>query len=84
MPSSRLAAEQVALGRAPVLAVDAADAVAATAEAHPDRQPGREQALDRLEGERIADQRQRLEQDQVGRLVLEDAREQVERAAALG
>ena len=84
LEAPRRPAEQVPLGRAPVLPVDAADAVAAATEADPDGQPGRQQALDRLEGERVADQRQRLEQDQVRRLVLEDARQQVERAATLG
>jgi hypothetical protein len=61
-----------------VLAVDAADAVAAAPEAHPDREPRPEQRLDRLVRQRIANQRQRLEQDQVGRLLVEDPREEIE------
>ncbi len=73
------APEEVSLGRAPVLAVDAAHAVAAAAERQPDRQPGLEQELDRLERGGIADQRERLEQDQIGRLVLEDAPKQPDR-----
>jgi hypothetical protein len=65
-----------------VLAVDAADAVAAAAEADPDRQPGAEGDLDR--GDRLlAQQRHRLEQEQVGRILLESPREQAQRLQAL-
>ena len=75
-------AEEVTLRRAPVLAVDAADAVTAAAERDPDGEAELEELPD--EGERLglADQRERLEQDQVGLLVVEDLREQAGRAAA--
>ena len=75
------ATEEITLRRAPVLAVDAADAVTAAAERDPDGEAELEELLD--EGERLglADQRERLEQDQVGLLVVEDLREQARRAA---
>ena len=76
------AAEEVALGRAPVLAVDAAHAMAAAAVREPDGQAGLEQQLDHLVGRGLADQRQRLEQEHVGRIVLEHPREQLDRLAA--
>ena len=75
------AAEEVALGRAPVLAVDAAHAVAAAPVGEPHGQPGLEQQLDHLERRRIADQRQRLEQQHVRRVVREHACEQLDRLA---
>ena len=75
------AAEEIALGRPPVLAVDAADAVAAAAERDPDGEAQLEELLDESERLGLADQRERLEQDQVGRLVVEDLREQAGRAA---
>ena len=46
--------------------------------------PRRDGQLDRLEREAVADQRHRLHQEEVGRVVLEDAREQPERRHALG
>ena len=66
------AAEGVALGAAPVLAIDPADAVPAAPEAQPHRDPGVQQGLDGGVGG-AAHQRQGLEQDQVGRLLLERA-----------
>ena len=77
------AAERVALGPAPVLPVDAAQAVPAAPERQPDRKPGVEQRLDRGEQRRPHD-RERLEQDEIGRLVGEEPREQPDRALALG
>ena len=76
------AAELVALGAAPVLAEDAAHAVAAAAEAHPDRDARGDQRLDHLVGQTFADQRHRLEQDEVGRILLEDAGQQRQRLLA--
>ena len=67
------AAEEVALGRAPVLPEDAAHAVPAAPEGEPDREPGLEQPLDGLVGRRVADESERLEQDQIRRVLLEDA-----------
>ena len=84
LEAPRGAAEEIALGRAPVLAVDTADSVSAAAEREPHRQPGLEQQLDRLEGRGVTDQGQRLEQDQVGRGILERARKQRHRLALLG
>ena len=75
------AAEEVALRRAPVLPVDAAHAVAAAPVGEPDRQPGLEQQLDHLERGRVADQREGLEQQHVGRVVREHACEQLDRLA---
>ena len=83
LEAARRAAERVALGAAPMLAVDAADAVPAAAEAEPHRQPGLEQRLDRRV-RRAAHERQRLEQDQVGPVLLERAREQADRLATVG
>ena len=83
LETPRRAAEGVALGSAPVLAVDAAHAVTATAKAHPHRQPGRQQRLDRRVG-RAPHQRHRLDQDQVRRLLLEGPRQQPDRLAAVG
>ena len=83
LEAARGAPERVALGAAPVLAVDAAYAVAAAAEAEPHGQAGAEQGLDgRVR--RAAHERQRLDQDQVGRVVLERPREQPDRLAAIG
>ena len=78
------AAEEVTLRRAPVLPVDAADAVTAATEAHPHGKPGLEQTLDRLERQRVANQGQRLEQDQIGRLILEHPTEEIERSPPAG
>ena len=75
------AAEGVALRRAPVLAVDAADAVPAAAEREPDREPGLEQQLDGLEGLGVADRVSVSSSSEVGRLLLEDPREQLDRLA---
>ena len=83
LEAARGAAERVALGTAPVLAVDPTDTVAAAPEAQPHGQAGREQRLDRLIG-RGADERQRLDQDQVRRLVLEGAGQQADRVAPVG
>ena len=80
LEAARGAAEEIALGRPPVLPEDTAHAVPAAPEGEPDRQPRLEQQLDRLEQLRIAHERQRLEQDQVGRLLGEHAGEQLERA----
>ena len=60
-----------------------ADAVPAAAEAEPYRQAGLQQARDGVIG-RIPHQRERLEQDEVGPLLLEQAGEQVDRLRALG
>ncbi len=76
------AAEEVALGAAPVLAEHAAETVPAAAEAEPDRVAAVHQRLHRLERE-LVDQRHRLEQDEVGRLVLEYTREELEALQAL-
>ncbi len=81
LEAARGAAEGVALRRAPVLAEDAADAVQAAPEGEPHREAGLLQQLDGLERLRVADQGQRLEQQQVGRLLLEDPREQLDRAS---
>ena len=78
LEAPRRAPEEVALGRAPVLAEDAADAVAAAAEREPDRQAELEEELDGLEGLRLADQRQRLEQHEVRRVLGEHAGEQLD------
>ena len=77
------APEQVPLGAAPVLPEDTAEAVTAAAEAEPHGQPGGERGLDGGEG-LVADQGHRLEQEQVGRLLLEGAREQLEALEPLG
>ena len=82
LEARRRSAEAIALRPAPVLAVDAAQAVPAAAEGQPDRKPRVQQRLDRGEQRRPHD-RQRLEQDQIGRLVGEQAREQPDRALAL-
>ena len=76
------APEQVALGPAPVLAEDAAQPVPAAPEAEPHREAAVDQDLHALERE-VADQRHRLQQHEVGRLVLEDAGEQLEALEAL-
>ena len=81
LEAPRGAAEEVALGRAPVLAVDAAHAVAAAAVREPHGQARLEQQLDHLVGRRLADQRERLEQQHVRRVVREHAREQLDRLA---
>ena len=70
LEAARRAAERVALGTAPVLAVHAAHAVPAAPEAEPYRNPRLEQALDGgVCG--AAYQREGLEQDEVGRIFLE-------------
>ena len=75
--------ERIALGSAPVLSVHAAHAVAAAAKAQPHGQAGVEKSLDgRVRG--AANQRQRLHQDQVGRVLLERPREQADRLAPVG
>ena len=75
--------ERVALGAAPVLSVHAAHSVAAATEAKPHRQAGVEESLDgRVR--RTPNQCQRLDQDQVGRVLLERSREQTDRLAAVG
>ncbi len=61
--------EEIAFGRAPVLSEHPADAVAAASEREPDGKPGLEQPLDGLERLRVAHERQRLEQDEVRRLL---------------
>ncbi len=84
LEAARRAAEGVALGAAPVLAVDAAQAVAAAPEGQPHGQAGRQQALDRrVEGGR--EEREGLEQHEVGRLGLvgEHAREEPGRLGRL-
>ena len=75
------AAELVALGAAPVLAEDAAHAVATAPEAGPHRDPRGHQRLDGGQGELVADQGDRLQQDEVGRMVLEGARQQLDELA---
>ena len=80
--AARGAAEEIAFGRPPVLPEDTAHAVSAAPEGEPDGQPGLEQQLDRLEQLRIAHERERLEQDQVGRLLGEHTGEELERPAA--
>ena len=77
LETARGPAEQIALRAAPVLAENSAEAVAAAPEAKPDREAAGDQALDAAHGD-LPDQRHRLEQDEVGRLVVEDAREQLE------
>src|SRR5947209_7868884 len=69
------AAEGVTLRPAPMLAVDPAQSLAAAAKAQPHRQPGLKQRLDGGIG-RTTHQRQRLDQDQIGALLLEGARQQ--------
>ena len=78
------AAELVALGAAPVLAEDAAHAVAAAPEAGPHRDPRRHERLDGGQREAVADQGDRLQQDEVGRMVLEGARQQLDELAPGG
>ena len=75
------AAELVALGAAPVLAEDAAHAVAAAAEARPHRDPGGHERLDGGQGQLVADEGDGLQQDEVGRMVLEGARQQLDELA---
>ena len=67
----RGAAELVALRAAPVLAEDAAHAVAAAAEAGPHRDARRHERLDGGERQAVADEGDGLQQDEVGRMVLE-------------
>ena len=76
----RGATEEVAFGATPVLAVDPADAVPAAAEAQPHRQARVERDLDRGHGQPVPDERHRLHQEQVGRVVLEDSAQQPQRA----
>ena len=78
------AAELVALGAAPVLAEDAAHAVATAAEARPHRDAGGHERLDGGQRELVADQRDGLQQDEVGRMVLEGARQQLDELAPGG
>ena len=75
-------AEEVALGRTPMLAVDAANTVPAAPEREPDRQSQFEEAFDEGEGVRLADERERLEEQEVGRLVCEDPLEKLRRSVA--
>src|SRR5262249_21139925 len=79
------AAELVALRAAPVLAVDAADAVAAAAEAQPHREADGEELLDGLE-QRGPQDGERLDEDEVrrARLVGEEPGEEADRLAAVG
>ena len=79
---ARGAAELVALRAAPVLAEDAAHAVAAAAEADPHRDAGLHQRLDRAERQPVADERHRLEQHEVRRVLVEDARQELEHLLA--
>jgi len=76
------AAELIALRAAPMLAEHAAHAVAAAAEADPDGDPALHERLDGAEREPVADERHRLEQDEVGRVLVEDARQQLEHLLA--
>ena len=76
------AAEHVALGPAPVLAVDPADAVTAAAEGEPDGQPGVDDELDARHRESLPDERHGLHEDEVRRLLGERAEEELERRAA--
>ena len=78
----RGASERVALGAAPVLPVDAAQAVPAAAKRQPHGKPGVQQRPDRLQERRPHD-RQRLEQDEVGRFAREQPCEEPDRALAL-
>ena len=85
LEAARGAAELVALRAAPVLAVDAAHAVAAAPERQPHRQADPDELLDRLE-QRGSQDGQRLDQHEVGlyRLVGEQARQEAERLAPVG
>ena len=83
LKAPRRPAKGVTLRSAPMLAVDTAHAVAAAPEAQPHRDPGVEQRLDGGVGG-AADQRQGLEQDEIRGLLLERAREQRDRLAAVG
>ena len=71
--------EEISFGRTPVLPVDAAHSVSTAAEGQPDRQARLEHPLDCLERLRVADEGQRLEQDQVRRVLLEDPGEELDR-----
>ena len=84
LEAPRGAPEGVALGAAPVLAVDAAQPVATAPEGQPHGQAGGQQALDGGV-ERGREQRQGLEQDEVGRLGLvgEQARQEPDRLGRL-
>ena len=86
LEAPRGAAELVALGPAPVLAVDAAHAVAAAAEATATpagRSARSSSTVSNSDGRRT---RQRLDEHEVGRrrLVGEQAREEADRLAAVG
>ena len=70
-------AEEVALGASPVLAEHAAETVAASPEAEPDGEAAGDQRLHAAEGD-VLDEGHGLQQDQVGRLLLEDAGEQLQ------
>ena len=59
-----------------MLAVDAADAMPAPPVGEPEGKAELDERRDQVEGVRFADQREGLEQDQVGRLVLEDPGQQ--------
>ncbi len=67
----------------PVLAVNAAGSMAAATKAHPDRQAGGEQRLHRRVG-RAAHQRHRFEEDEIRRLLLEDAGQKPDGVAPIG
>ena len=79
--AARSPAEEIALRWAPVLAVDTADAVAAASKRDPDGQPELEEVFDERERLGLADEREGLEQDHVGLLVVEDLREEPRGAA---
>jgi hypothetical protein len=65
--------EEVALGPAPVLPEHAADPVQAAAKAQPDRDARLEHGLDGRDGDLLADERHRLQEDEVRRVLGEDA-----------
>ena len=56
--------------------------VAAAAEADPDGDPALHERLDGAERQPVADERHRLEQDEVGRVLVEDARQELEHLLA--
>jgi hypothetical protein len=80
---TRGAPKGVAFGTAPMLAVDPADPVPAAPERDPNRQLGRQQRFDRRE-RGVAHERHRLDQNQIGSLGLERARQQPDRLPSVG
>jgi hypothetical protein len=78
------AAELVALRAAPMLSEDAANAVATAPEAGPHRDPGGHERLDGAQGQLVADEGDGLQQDEVGRMVLEGARQELDELAPGG